>query len=208
MTIQITPDNAVMLPDDPEDEQPENSRQAVDVSSTTAMVLQELGMGFDMSPEDEKKAQELFKDLHARNPKNLPAELNTPEVAAKVGALLRHYDHQIVSDAAQLRTVITNKLILLADCGDPRFELKALEMLGKISDVGLFTEKSEVTVVHKTTEALEEAIRDKVRRLIHSNTIDVEPLIPDLEAELLEKEDAGTDTSGAASPVDDTSDVT
>jgi hypothetical protein len=208
MTIQITPDNAVVLPDDPKDDQPENAREAVEVSSTTAMVLQELGMGFDMSPDDEQKAHDLFKDLHARNSKNLPADLNTPEVAAKVGALLRHYDHQIVTDAIQLRTVVTNKLILLADCGDPRFELKALEMLGKISDVGLFTEKSEVTVVHKTAEALEDAIRDKVRRLIHSNTIDVEPLIPDLEAELLEKEDAGTDPSGATSPVDDTSDAT
>lgn len=184
MTIQITPDNAVMLPDNPEDDQPKNSREAVDVSSTTAMVLQELGMGFDMSPEDEKKAQELFKDLHARNPKNLPAELNTPEVATKIGALLRAYDHQVVADALQLRTVITNKLILLADCGDPRFELKALELLGKIQDVGLFSEKSEVTIVHKTSEDLETAIRDKVRRLIHSNTVDVEPLVNDIEAEL------------------------
>ncbi len=188
-TIQITPDNAVPLPDAEIDDAPATVREAVEVSSTTAMVLQELGMGFDMTAEDEKAANKLFEDLRKNpNSKNLPAELNTPEVAARVGGMLKAYDHQIVADAVQLRTVITNKLILLADCGDTKYELKALELLGKIQDVGLFSEKSEVTVIHKTTEDLEEAIRNKVRRLIHSNTIDVEPLVDDLEAELGVKE--------------------
>ena len=198
-TVQVTPDNAVPLPDTQTDDAPSSVREAVEVSATTAMVLQELGMGFDMTPEDEKAAQKLFEDLRA-NPKakQLPAELNTPAVAAKVGALLREYDQQVVVDATQLRTLITNKLILLADCGDTKYELKALELLGKIQDVGLFTEKSEVTVIHKSSEDLEEAIRDKVRRLIHSNTIDVEPLVQDLEEELGVKEkeqDASTDVS-------------
>lgn len=196
-TVQVTPDNSVALPDSQDDDAPSTVREAVEVSATTAMVLQELGMGFDMTPEDEKAAQKLFEDLRA-NPKakQLPAELNTPAVAAKVGALLREYDQQVVVDATQLRTLITNKLILLADCGDTKYELKALELLGKIQDVGLFTEKSEVTVIHKSSEDLEEAIRDKVRRLIHSNTIDVEPLVQDLEEELGVKEkeqDASTD---------------
>ena len=187
--VQITPDNAVPLPDKETDDAPVSVREAVEVSSTTAMVLQELGMGFDMTPADEAAAEKLFDDLR-KNPKakNLPAELNTPEVAAKVGALLKAYDQQVVADATQLRTLITNKLILLADCGDTKYELKALELLGKIQDVGLFSEKSEVTVIHKSSEDLEAAIRDKVRRLIHSNTIDVEPLVDDLEAELGVKE--------------------
>jgi len=195
--IQITPDNSVPLPDTEADDAPATVREAVEVSATTAIVLQELGMGFDMTPEDEKAAQKLFEDLRT-NPKakQLPAELNTPEVAAQVGALLKAYDQQVVADATQLRTLITNKLLLLSNCGDTKYELKALELLGKIQDVGLFTEKSEVTVIHKSSEDLEEAIRDKVRRLIHSNTIDVEPLVQDLEEELGIKEkeqDASTD---------------
>lgn len=198
-TVQVTPDNSVALPDSQDDDAPSTVREAVEVSSTTAMVLQELGMGFDMTPEDEKKAAKLFEDLKA-NPKakQLPAELNTPEVAAKVGALLKAYDQNVVADATQLRTVITNKLLLLSGCGDVRYELKALELLGKIQDVGLFSEKSEVTVIHKSSEDLENAIRDKVRRLIHSNTIDVEPLVPDLEQELgiKEKEEDASPDAG------------
>lgn len=197
--VQVIPDNAVVLPDTQTDDAPSTVREAVEVSAATAMVLQELGMGFDMTPEDEKKAEKLFEDLR-KDPKvkNLPAELNTPEVAAKVGALLKAYDQQVVADATQLRTLITNKLILLADCGDTKYELKALELLGKIQDVGLFSEKSEVTVIHKSSEDLEIAIRDKVRRLIHSNTIDVEPLIPDLEEELgiKEKEEDASPDAG------------
>ena len=189
MPINVTPDNAVALPDTQDDDVPSSAREAVEVSSATAIVLQELGMGFDMTPEHEKAASKLFDDLRKDSKtKNLPAELNTPEVAARVGALLKAYDQQVVADATQLRTLVTNKLILLADCGDTKYELKALELLGKISDVGLFVEKSEVTVTHRTTDDLEAAIRDKVRRLIHSNTIDVEPLVDDLEAELGVKE--------------------
>jgi len=209
MSIQITPDNSVALPDKQTDDVPDSAREAVEVSSTTAMVLQELGMGFDMTPEDEEKANAPFAQLaHNGKNKNLPADLNTPEVAARVGALLKSYDQQVVADAVQLRTVITNKLILLADCGDTKYELKALELLGKIQDVGLFSEKSEVTVIHKTSEDLEKAIRDKVRRLIHSNTIDVEPIVDDLEAELgvkPEEIDASPDVTGVTEPIGDPS---
>lgn len=200
MFINIKPDNSVALPDFPQDDKPENAREAVEVSATTALVLNELGLGFDMTPEDEAKAEKMFEDLRkSPSVKNFPEDLNTPEIAARVGALLKTYDQNVVSDAVQLRTVITNKLLLISDCGDPRFELKALEMLGKISDVGLFTEKSEVTIRHTTTESLENAIREKVRRLIHSNTVDVEPIVDDLETELGLKdkeEDASTDDTG------------
>lgn len=209
MSIQITPDNAVALPDKQTDDVPDSAREAVEVSSTTAMVLQELGMGFDMTPEDEEKANALFAQLsHNGKNKNLPVDLNTPEIAARVGGMLKAYDHQVVADAVQLRTVITNKLILLADCGDTKYELKALELLGKIQDVGLFSEKSEVTIIHKTSEDLEKAIRDKVRRLIHSNTIDVEPIVDDLEAELgvkPEEIDASPDATGVTEPIGDPS---
>jgi hypothetical protein len=212
MSIQITPDNAVALPDKQTDDVPDSAREAVEVSSTTAMVLQELGMGFDMTPEDEEKANALFAQLaqNGKN-KNLPVDLNTPEIAVRVGGMLKAYDHQVVADAVQLRTVITNKLILLADCGDTKYELKALELLGKIQDVGLFSEKSEVTVIHKTSEDLEKAIRDKVRRLIHSNTIDVEPIVDDLEAELgvkPEEIDASPDATGVTEPIGDPSEPT
>lgn len=208
MTVLITPDNAVALPDTTGDDKFESPRQAVEVSAATALVMEELGMALDMTEKDEKQAAELFDQMRNHQVvKDIP-NITQAEVAARLGAFVKAYDQQIVVDAVQMRTAVTNKLISIADCGDPRYELKALELLGKISDVGLFTEKSEITIKHTTTEALEMAIREKVNRLIHSNTVDVEPLVDDLEAELglkeVEQDDASTDDSGTSDSSDDT----
>jgi hypothetical protein len=79
---------------------------------------------------------------------------------------------------------VTNKLLELANCGDPKFELRALELLGKHSDIGLFTERSELTINYKTPEDLENAIKDRVKRLINANIVDVTPVYATLDEEL------------------------
>jgi len=75
-------------------------------------------------------------------------------------------------------------LLALANCGDPKFELKAIELLGKHSDIALFTERSEITVNHKSSADLEEAIKERVKRLLNAEVVDVTPLVDDLDAEL------------------------
>jgi hypothetical protein len=77
-----------------------------------------------------------------------------------------------------IRTAITNKLVEIADCGDTKYELKALELLGRHSDIGLFTERSEVTINYTKPGELEHAIRDRVQRLLSANIIDVTPKNP------------------------------
>jgi hypothetical protein len=44
--------------------------------------------------------------------------------------------------------------------------IRALELLGKISDVGLFAEKSEVTITHQTTDELKDKLRAKLTKLV------------------------------------------
>jgi hypothetical protein len=44
-------------------------------------------------------------------------------------------------------------------------------MLGKITDVGLFTEKSEVTINHRSTADLVDSIRNKIHRLMHPEDV-------------------------------------
>jgi hypothetical protein len=75
-----------------------------------------------------------------------------------------------------VRSALTNKLLELANCGDPRFELKALELLGKHSDIALFTERSEVTINYKNSSDLETAIKERVKRLL--NAKDITPTNP------------------------------
>jgi len=94
-----------------------------------------------------------------------PTQVFNTYTAVKLGSILSEYDKQVVEDSAQLRTYVTNKLVEVSDCGDTKHELRALELLGKISDVGLFVEKTEINVNH-TTDSLEHAIKDKIARII------------------------------------------
>ena len=72
----------------------------------------------------------------------------------------------------------------IATCGDIKFELKALELLGKHSDIGLFTQKSEITINYKNPDDLENAIKERVKRLLNADVIDVTPLNSNLDDEL------------------------
>jgi len=110
--------------------------------------------------------------------------------AVKWTALLDEYDRQVVKDVAQLRTYVTNRLIELSSCGDTKSELKALELLGKISDVGLFVEKSEITITATTPAQLEHAIKEKINRILGRENIEIEEAeyAEDYEEELEEEE--------------------
>jgi hypothetical protein len=54
-------------------------------------------------------------------------------------------------------------------------------LLGKHSDIALFTERSEVTIKYKNSEDLETAIKEKIKRLLKTDVIDVEPITPTAE---------------------------
>jgi hypothetical protein len=85
----------------------------------------------------------------------------------------------VVRDAAQLRTYVTNKLILESDNPDARIRMQALKMLGQITDVGLFTEKTEITINNKANSELEALLREKLHKLSgKADAVDAEIVIP------------------------------
>ena len=102
---------------------------------------------------------------------------------------LAQYDKLIIKDTEQLRNYITNKLIEISSCGTVKDELKALELLGKISDVGLFTEKTEIKVTHTDSASLESTIKDKIAKLLAAKQQEMEEnlLIEDAEFEEYEE---------------------
>jgi len=81
--------------------------------------------------------------------------------------ILKDFGHSVVKSATQVRHLVTNKLIEETENPDPRVRIRALELLGKISDVGLFAEKTEVTITHQTTDDLKDRLREKLTRLIN-----------------------------------------
>ena len=114
--------------------------------------------------------------------KEVLSTTNTPEGALFVDSLLSAYDMAVVRDAKRLRNYITNKLIIESENPDPRIRMRALELLGKISDVGLFTERTEITVNNRSTVELETSLREKLRRLMGTDTAeDAQILAPPIK---------------------------
>lgn len=95
----------------------------------------------------------------------LTSSLSTPAGAYAVSRILREYEQEVVKDSKTLRVYVTNKLIIETNDDDPRVRLRALELLGKISDVGLFTDRTELTLNNRSTSDLESSLREKLKRL-------------------------------------------
>ena len=185
MSITVVPDSNVPLPDSYEDQVAASFSENARIAASTASLMSELGLPFEMTEEDEKKAQSLFRSVDTnKKTQNNPDDLYKAPVAVRLSALLSEYDKLIVTDAAQARTYIMNRLLDLSACGDTKHELRAIELLGKMSDIGAFTEKSEITVTHKTSDDLKKAIEDKLKRLLLVNTSNAEDIKPKAEEEL------------------------
>ena len=148
--------------------------------SNTIDLIEELGGSIDFDNEDLAKAEKLITGVEKPNK---PRHLTAPSEAKAAQTLIKKFDFNAFQDAMQARNFITNKLIKIADCGDPKLELKALELLGKHSDVGLFTERSEITINHTSSESLEKSIKERIKRLLNSDVVDIAP-IDDLDLQL------------------------
>jgi hypothetical protein len=121
------------------------------IACATALRLNEMGMPIELEEEDDLFAKQVI----TQEVKPTTKQIFKPGVAIKLGALLEEYEVQVAKDAAQLRTVATNKLIEMLDDPDPKVRLKSVELIGKIADVGLFAERTQITIINKSTEELE-----------------------------------------------------
>jgi hypothetical protein len=171
MALKIIPDTNKPLPDDFEAEEPTTFDGKVKVVAATAKVLVDAGAEIPVSSQEKQEAAELFKqftDPEAKNTLNASVNkaLQTPATVQHLFMMLSDYDHQVVQEAVQLRRFVTNKLIEDAGLSDPRHRLKALELLGKISDVGLFSEKTEITVKNLSQEDLQAQIKNKLFKIL------------------------------------------
>lgn len=181
--VKVEPTKDHSIPYDDAEEKPNSLMEDLAVAGNTAELQEALGASFDLetSPKDAEREKALF-DAVLKNKKT--KNLREPQVAIAAASFLRTYGSEVALDAAATRSAITNKLMEIANCGDARYELKALELLGKHSDIGLFTERSEITINYKNPEDLENAIKERVKRLLNADVIDVTPLGANLDEEL------------------------
>ena len=203
MQLHVEPDLSIPFPDD--NPVLANFIEKAQAACNTAELLE-----LDVEPtEEDKLAAEKAAYAVAENEekanKQLTKKDQKPAVYKNVKAILDEYSLRVVDNAMQIRLLVTNKLIIDSESPDDRTRLRALEMLGKITDVGLFTEKSEVTINHRSTADLVNSIRNKIHSLMHPDdvtdviAVEVNGETIDVGKELGLDDEENTDTS--AEPV-------
>ena len=182
MLTVIDPQDDVPMPYDMGDEETENKLEEVVVAANTARLQEALGASLtadDVTLHKEASLLEAFVKSKTQGKK-----ITKQNTAYAAIGFLKTYGAQLGLDVDVSRAAITNKLMEIANCGDTKYELRALELLGKHIDIGLFTNRSEVTIKHQDPDALEAEIKERVKRLLNADVIDVVPLMDSLEAEL------------------------
>jgi hypothetical protein len=177
MALVLTPDQGVPLT-------PQQAvvdlHERVRAVSCTADIL--AGHGYELE-EASQEAQDIAAALatsYAANPEQASKQVTTQRAAALPPAslietrrILDEFGSAVVRHSIEIRHLVTNKLLLESENPDPRVRIRALELLGKITDVGLFTERSEVTITHQSTEDLRKTLREKFNRILNKDVQDV-----------------------------------
>ena len=148
-------------------------KDRMESAANTAKELSKHGLEVEPTKEDKDVAAKLTV-AYADNPVKTSKKVTPKRVAALTPAsliltnsILQEFGRSVVESSVQIRHLVTNKLLLETDNPDPRVRIRALELLGKISDVGLFAEKSEVTITHQSTDDLREKLRSKLAKLVN-----------------------------------------
>jgi|TARA_R110000764_G_scaffold179370_2_gene265455 hypothetical protein len=148
-------------------------RVRAEAACNTALYLSEHGLDIAPDKGDKTIAAGLAVE-YAEDPIKISKKLNntkaakmTPASLVLTNSILQEFGQSVAESATQIRHLVTNKLLLESENPDPRVRIRALELLGKISDVSLFAEKSEVTITHQSTDDLRAKLRQKLEKLVN-----------------------------------------
>lgn len=209
MALIIKPELGIRMPSEvPLYTLPERTEAA---SQTTAYLNS--GDALEVTRDDEETVANLV-NAYAASPDKVEKMMSkasapdlTPASLILANSVLKEFGKNVASDATLLRNVVTNKLLIETENPDPKIRIKALELLGKISDVGLFTEKREVTVTHQSADDLRDSLRNKLTKILEGEVVDaeivdVDPLGVDKQLSAFEYFEPDPDPEVIADPFD------
>ena len=152
-------------------------RERAEALCNTIDTLMDHGLKVSINSQDQDIAAELIQayadnpDLASKKLTTAKASKLTPASLLQARAILDEFGTAVAHHAAEIRHMVTNKLVLESENPDAKIRIRALELLGKITDVGLFTDKTEVTITHQSTEDLRKKLRDKFNRLLDIDNV-------------------------------------
>lgn len=91
--------------------------------------------------------------------------MDSPEAFDEMLTALAEVSNSKTIPAHKLRNLVTNGFLAETRHPDARIRLRALELLGKTEDVGLFVKKEEIIHTHQSSDDLTNKIREKLNVL-------------------------------------------
>ena len=160
-----------------------DAAQTLNAQLNTADWLKEVTGSDDqiITKTQENKAVNAFAALTTSAPdtKNQLLNMQVPEEIRATIAMVSAYQWKFIEQAESLRSMALTKIVQETEHPDAKVRLKALEMLGKVTEVALFTDRIEVKKTEMTDEELASKIKDKLSRYMGKvDIVDAEILEP------------------------------
>lgn len=154
-------------------------QETLNAQVNTTAWLEKLGVDDDdkaLKEANAKAAQKVFTALSTNTPvaetKHQLTQIKTPEAVRHLVAMLSAYDWEFVEQAKNLRGMAVAKILEETNHPDARVRLKALDMLGRITEVALFTERVEVKKADMSDTEIDKKIKEKLNKFM--GVVDVE----------------------------------
>ena len=162
MPIVVEPETGIPFPFDTSPEEILEWRDKAKAAVETIKELIALGGEVEITQADREAARKVAVSDSA--PLRI-SEKNAGQLV-HLEAILSEYDKDLLNVSARLRSFVTNKILLETVDEDAKVRLKALELLGKITNVGLFSERLEVNVTHRTVEQVDQELEQMLEKYL------------------------------------------
>lgn len=140
--------------------------QTLSAQAKTSNWLKELSQDDDdiLDQAQQEKVTQTFNALTTGDPraKNKLLQLELPEEVQNAIGMVTAYQWKFVEQAEELRSMAISHIVKEVHHPDARIRLKALEMLGKVTEVALFTDRIAVKSEDVTDEELDARIKEKL----------------------------------------------
>jgi hypothetical protein len=156
-----------------------------------------------LSEAQQEKITDAFNALTTQDPraKERLLQLDLPEEIKSAVGMVTAYQWKFVEQAESLRSMSVAKIVKETDHPDARIRLKALELLGKVTEVALFTDRVAIKNEDVTDEELDARIKEKLGRymgavdVVDVDEIELKSKIVGEEVEEVHTKDEKIDTS-------------
>jgi len=161
----------------------------------TQQWLEEMGVRPDSVLVDEvekKAARAAFQAITFADPneeqRGKLVQIKTPAAVQHLVGMLSAYDWEFIERAKEIRGYCVAQLLEETKDKSSSIRLKALGLLGKVTEIGLFTDKIEIKKIEMTDQDIEARIKEKLNRFMQvidvadaRNVMDAKDVIDDID---------------------------